>query len=46
MSANLEIKAAGGECSATASFRKVSKANPAYTLKEAGDKGANWTNQE
>ena len=46
MSANLEIKAAGGECSDTASFRKVSKANPAYTLKEAGDKGANWTNQE
>ena len=46
MSANVEIKATGGEYSDVAVFRKVSKANPAYVLKEAGDKGANWTNKE
>ncbi len=46
MSAKVEIKAASGEYSDTATFRKVSKPNPAYVLKEAGDKGANWTNKE
>ena len=46
MSANVEIKAASGEYSDTATFRKVSNPNPAYVLKEAGDKGANWTNKE
>ena len=46
MSAKVDIKAASGEYSDTATFRKVSKPNPAYVLKEAGDKGANWTNKE
>ena len=40
------VKATSGECSDEAVFRKVSAPNPAYTLKDTGDKGANWTNQE
>ncbi len=46
MSAKVDVKAASGEYSDTATFRKVSNPNPAYVLKEAGDKGANWTNKE
>ena len=46
MSAEARVKAASGELSDEAVFRKVSKPNPAYTLKDAGDKGANWTNKE
>ena len=46
MSAEVRVKAASGELSDEAVFRKVSKPNPAYTLKDAGDKGANWTNKE
>ena len=37
------FKAVSGAFSDEAVFRKVSRANPAYTLKESGDKGANWT---
>ena len=46
LGARTEIKAASGEYSDVAVFRKVSNPNPAYVLKEAGDKGANWTNKE
>ena len=46
MSAETKVRAAAGECADEAVFRKVSKPNPAYVLKDAGDKGANWTNKE
>ncbi len=45
MSANVTVKAASGECSDEATFRKVSIPNPDYVLKDTGDKGANWTNK-
>lgn len=37
------IRVTSGECGDTAEFRHVDKPNPAYKLREAGDKGANWT---
>ena len=46
MGAEVRVKAASGELSDEAVFRKVSKPNPAYALKDTGDKGANWTNKE
>ncbi len=46
MTANTVIKATSGEFSDEATFHKVSKPNPSYTLKDTGDKGANWTNKE
>ncbi|MBQ1675496.1 MAG: DUF4982 domain-containing protein, partial [Oscillospiraceae bacterium] len=46
MSSETKIRAVSGECADEAVFRRVSKPNPAYVLKEAGDKGANWTNKE
>ena len=46
MRANTVVKATSGELGDEATFRKVSKPNPAYTLKDTGDKGANWTNKE
>ena len=41
-----EVRVVSGECADEAKFRKVSTPNPAYVLKDAGDKGANWTNKE
>ena len=38
-----EFMAVSGACRDKAVFRKVSRPNPEYTLKESGDKGANWT---
>ena len=46
MSSETKIRAVSGECADEAVFRRVSKPNPAYVLKDAGDKGANWTNKE
>ncbi len=46
MSAETKFRAVSGECADEAVFRKVSKPNPAYVLKDAGDKGANWANKE
>ncbi|MBO7728628.1 MAG: glycoside hydrolase family 2 protein [Oscillospiraceae bacterium] len=46
MSTEVKVRASGGEVNDEAVFRKVSKANPAYVLKESGDKGANWTKEE
>ena len=46
MSAETKLRAVSGECADEAVFRKVSKPNPAYVLKDAGDKGANWANKE
>ena len=46
MSAETKLRAASGEWSDEAVFRKVSVPNPAYVLKDTGDKGANWTNKE
>ena len=46
MSAEVKVRAVSGECADEAVFRKVSKPNPAYVLKDTGDKGANWTNKE
>ncbi len=37
------IRVTSGECSDTAEFRHTEKPNPAYTLRDTGDKGANWT---
>jgi hypothetical protein len=37
------IRVTSGECSDTAEFRHTDKPNPAYTLRDTGDKGANWT---
>ncbi len=45
MSAEVRIKAAAGETSDEAVFRKVSRPNSSYVLKDAGDKGANWAEQ-
>ena len=38
-----KIRVTSGECADYAEFRRVDKPNPAYKLREAGDKGANWT---
>ena len=46
MGAEVQVKATAGETSDDAVFRKVSKPNPNYVLKDSGDKGANWTNKE
>ncbi|MBO6092579.1 MAG: glycoside hydrolase family 2 protein, partial [Oscillospiraceae bacterium] len=46
MSTEVKVRASTGEVNDEAVFRKVSKANPAYVLKESGDKGANWTKEE
>jgi hypothetical protein len=46
MGAEVQVKATAGETSDEAVFRKVSKPNPKYVLKDSGDKGANWTNKE
>ena len=46
MGAEVRVRAASGEWSDEAVFRKVSVPNPAYVLKDTGDKGANWTNKE
>jgi len=46
MSNETKVRAAAGEWVDEAVFRKVSVPNPAYTLKDTGDKGANWTNKE
>lgn len=46
MSSETKLRAAGGEYSDEAVFRKVSIANSDYVLKDTGDKGANWTNKE
>ena len=46
MRAEVQVKATAGETSDDAVFRKVSKPNPNYVLKDSGDKGANWTNKE
>ena len=46
MSNETKVRAAAGEWADEAVFRKVSVPNPAYTLKDTGDKGANWTNKE
>ena len=46
MSNETKVRAATGEWADEAVFRKVSVPNPAYTLKDTGDKGANWTNKE
>ena len=43
MSAETKVRAVSGECADEAVFRRVSKPNPAYVLKDTGDKGANWT---
>ncbi len=41
-----EFKAVSGSCSDKALFRRVSKANPSYRLKDTGDKGANWATSD
>ena len=46
MGAEVQVKATAGETSDEAVFRKVSRANAAYVLRDSGDKGANWTNKE
>ena len=46
MRAEVQVKATAGETSDEAVFRKVSRANAAYVLRDSGDKGANWTNKE
>ncbi len=38
-----DIRAVSGECSDEAQFRHADRPNPAYSLKDSGDKGANWT---
>ncbi len=38
-----KVRVASGECGDEASFRHVNTPNPAYSLKDSGDKGANWT---
>ena len=42
----LQVTVTSGNLHDEAIFRKVSRPNPAYVLKESGDKGANWTNKE
>ena len=39
----VSVRVTSGECSDEAKFRHTDKPNPAYSLKETGDKGANWT---
>ncbi len=46
MQDSINVKATSGACSDTAIFRKVQTPNPAYSLKDTGDKGTNWTNKE
>ncbi|MBP5154238.1 MAG: glycoside hydrolase family 2 protein [Lachnospiraceae bacterium] len=46
MSATVTVRAASGECSDQAVFHKVSTPNPSYTLKDTGDKGANWAEKK
>ena len=46
MSTEVSVTAASGNLRDDAVFRKVSSPNPANTLKDSGDKGANWTNKE
>ena len=46
MTSEVKVMAASGEYSDNAVFRKVNVPNPAYVLKETGDKGANWTKEE
>ncbi|MBP5255029.1 MAG: glycoside hydrolase family 2 protein [Lachnospiraceae bacterium] len=46
MSEKTVVKAASGEYSDETIFRKVSTPNPAYTLKDTGDKGANWADKK
>ncbi|MGX8698581.1 MAG: DUF4982 domain-containing protein, partial [bacterium] len=43
LSAETKVRAVSGEYADEATFRHVSTPNPAYVLKETGDKGANWT---
>ena len=43
LSDKAHIRVASGNCSDEAAFRHVDQPNPAYTLKDSGDKGANWT---
>ena len=38
-----DIRVTGGECGDEAQFRHVDRPNPAYSLNDSGDKGANWT---
>ena len=38
-----KVKVISGGCGDEAEFRLVEAPNPAYSLKETGDKGANWT---
>ncbi|MBQ6527956.1 MAG: DUF4982 domain-containing protein, partial [Clostridia bacterium] len=38
-----DIRVTSGEYSDEAQFRHVDTPNPSYTLKDSGDKGANWT---
>ena len=46
MSTEVSVTAASGNLRDDAVFCKVSSPNPAYVLKDSGDKGANWTNKE
>jgi hypothetical protein len=41
-----EFIAVSGACRDKAVFKRVKRANPAYKLKDTGDKGANWTNAD
>ena len=43
LSDKADIRVTSGECGDEAQFRHVDKPNPAYSLKDTGDKGANWT---
>ena len=38
-----KVRVTSGECGDYAEFRHVDKPNPAYKLRDTGDKGANWT---
>ena len=38
-----DIRVTSGECGDEAQFRHADRPNPAYNLKDSGDKGANWT---
>lgn len=44
--ASHEFKAVSGLCHDSATFMRASKENPAYKLKDAGDKGANWASAD
>ena len=46
MGPEVQVTVTSGNLYDEAIFRKVSRPNPAYVLKESGDKGANWTNKE